>query len=310
MPASIFGDILAWNAPQRRLRSRSRKARRNRSSRRCRWAIMRRLDPKAASDDGHKYDRRRTFADLHIMNSVGESRTRLTNPAVGSVRRTTAVHQWALCLLTVTAVVMWHGTSQSQSRGAPSQFVGATIEGVVSSIVDGDTFDMVPNDSKRTIRIRVFGIDAPERGEAFSSVAMRHARVLLLDQRVRVTGRDVDMYHRLVATIVAGGQDIGAAMLSAGLACHFTRYSNDASLAAAEAAARKSGVGFWAPGASKPACTGQRRSVAGPFHGNRQSHVYHAPTCPNYMCRNCTQVFQTEAAAREAGFRPAGDCLR
>jgi hypothetical protein len=99
-------------------------------------------------------------------------------------------------------------------------------------------------------------------------------------------------------------------MLSAGLACHFTRYSNDASLATAEAAAQRSGAGFWAPGATKPACTRQQRTVAGPFRGNSQSRVYHAPTCPNYTCRNCTQVFQTESAAREAGFRPAGDCLR
>jgi hypothetical protein len=132
----------------------------------------------------------------------------------------------------------------------------------------------------------------------------------LLDQRVRITGRDVDQYDRLVATVVSGGHDVGTAMLSAGLACHFTRYSTDGSLAAAEAAAQKRAVGFWALGASRPACARPDRPVSGPFRGNLQSRVYHAPTCPNYTCKNCTQVFHTEAAARKAGFRPAGDCIR
>jgi endonuclease YncB( thermonuclease family) len=212
--------------------------------------------------------------------------------------------------LAITFVFVLHGASHSQSRGVLSRFIGVTIEGTVSSVVDGDTFDMVLNDSKRTIRVRVFGIDAPERNEPFSSVAVRRARVLLLDKRVTVTGRDVDQYDRLVATVVSGGQDIGTTMLAAGLACHFTRFSTDASLAAAEAAAQRSGLGFWAPGASKPVCARLQRTVVGPFRGNAQSRVYHAPTCPNYSCKNCTQVFQTEAAAREAGFRPAGDCLR
>jgi micrococcal nuclease len=216
-----------------------------------------------------------------------------------------------LGLLTISLVVLSQGSTHSQGGRTLSAFVGATIEGIVSSVVDGDTFDMVLDGSKRTTRVRVFGIDAPENGEPFSAMAVRRARVLLLDQRVRVTGRDVDQYGRLVGTVVSGGQDIGTAMLSAGLACHFTRYSNDASLATAEAAARRSGAGFWAPGAAKPACTTrQQRTAAGPFRGNSQSRVYHAPTCPNYACKNCTQVFQTEAAAREAGFRPAGDCLR
>lgn len=222
----------------------------------------------------------------------------------------TTVHFRPLGWLTITAVISFQDAGHSQRSPALSQFVGATIEGVVLSVVDGDTFDMVLNDSKRTIRIRVFGIDAPERGEPFSSVAARRARVLLLDQRVSVTGRDVDQYDRLVATVVSGGQDIGTTMLSAGLACHFTKYSNDTSLAATEAAARRNGAGFWAASASKPACTRQQRSVVGPFRGNFQSRVYHASTCPNYKCKNCTQVFQTEIAAREAGFRPAGDCIR
>ncbi len=38
--------------------------------------------------------------------------------------------------------------------------------------------------------------------------------------------------------------------------------------------------------------------------------VFHASTCTNYNCRNCSVVFATGAEAEAAGFKPAGDCLR
>jgi methylphosphotriester-DNA--protein-cysteine methyltransferase len=49
-------------------------------------------------------------------------------------------------------------------------------------------------------------------------------------------------------------------------------------------------------------------SVAGPFHGNVKSMVFHAPGCPNYNCTQCTAVFATAQDAVAKGFRPAADC--
>ncbi len=166
--------------------------------------------------------------------------------------------------------------------------------------------------------MRLEGIDAPERGEPFSSAATRWARVLLFDQVARVEGRDVDAYGRLVARVTVHGRDASVELIRAGLACHFTRYSSDAALARAEAEARQAGRGFWATGAARPRCaTASREAVhsgkdgnAAVFRGNTSSRVYHAPWCRNDNCRNCTRVFQSEAEARAAGFRPAGDCLR
>jgi hypothetical protein len=142
-----------------------------------------------------------------------------------------------------------------------------------------------------------------------------------------------------------GTLDASVEILHDGLACHFLRYSSDPVLAAAQQDARNNGRGFWAAGAQKPACVaenaafaasragaapapaagtsrspvpragasasspGGASAVRGPFHGNTQSRVYHQPSCPNYSCRNCTVVFESEADARRAGFRPAGDCL-
>lgn len=195
------------------------------------------------------------------------------------------------------------------------RYVGATINAAVTSIVDGDTVHVALGDGA-TITIRLDGIDSPERGEPFSDRATRETRVLLLTKQVQVRGTDVDRYGRLVARLVVDGVDVSTQLVRDGLACHFTRYSSDATLAAAQREAQQRGAGFWAAGAQKPACavgamkTQAPAGVAGPFHGNSSSHVYHAPGCTNYNCRNCTRVFASGAEAEAAGFRPAGDCLR
>jgi endonuclease YncB( thermonuclease family) len=215
----------------------------------------------------------------------------------------------ALCALAASITV------SAQVRA----LVGTRFDVRVVSIVDGDTFDAVPLDSTTgRIRIRLHGIDTPERGEPFSSAATKAARVLLFDQRATVEGRDVDRYGRLVARVTVQGADVRVTLVEEGLACHWVKYSREAVLATAEATARAQGRGFWAAGAQRPRCTtaSARATVHSSasegqvvFHGNTSSHVYHAPFCPNYTCKNCTRPFHSEAEAQAAGFRPAGDCI-
>jgi micrococcal nuclease len=182
----------------------------------------------------------------------------------------------------------------------------------------------------RPIRIRLQGVDAPEQGEVFSVEAKEFLRRLVADATVRVHGRALDDYGRLVARITARGQDASTALVRAGLACH--AYARDAALAQEESRARASGAGFWAPTAKKPRCVEQtafsapRRSGAARkpaeareparspresrgFRGNDSSKLYHASWCPNFNCRRCTRLFASEAEAKMAGFKPAGDCL-
>lgn len=207
---------------------------------------------------------------------------------------------------------------------APPQLrdlVGVGFDARVISVTDGDTVHVIPAGEKRAIRVRLEGVDAPERGEPFSDRARTFTRVMLFDQPARVEGRDVDRYGRLVARVVAAGKDASVELLKAGLACHYTYYSFDRVLAAAQTEARAAGRGFWANGAPKPGCVASSRApVAVPrenaeptgavFRGNTSSHVYHAPSCRNYNCKNCTRVFRSEAEAQAAGFTPARDCLR
>jgi endonuclease YncB( thermonuclease family) len=120
-------------------------------------------------------------------------------------------------------------------------------------VVDGDTV-RVRLDDGRAVSVRLGGIDAPEYGEPFSAQARNAVRVMLFQKRVQMIGTDVDRYDRLVARIVMDGRDSSVELVKAGLACHFTRYSSDAALAAAQQEAQAGQRGFWASGAARPAC--------------------------------------------------------
>jgi len=239
----------------------------------------------------------------------------------------------AVALLLVIASA---GTTLFQ-RGADSSprqdLVGRQVDAQVVRVADGDTLEAIVRGESRPIRIRLEGVDAPELGEVFSREAQRFLQALVAKVSVRVTGRDLDNYGRLVARVAAGGLDASTALVRAGLACH--AYARDAALAREESQARAVGVGFWAANAKKPICVertafsarssstsspatrGRRSTKATPpvresngFRGNENSKLYHAPWCPNYNCRNCTRLFASEAEAKMAGFRPAADCLR
>jgi endonuclease YncB( thermonuclease family) len=132
----------------------------------------------------------------------------------------------------------------------------------VITVSDGDTVRIRLDGTRRTIRVRLEGIDAPETGEPFSAQARNATRVLIFQKSVQVKATDVDNYNRLVARVFVSGKDASLALLQAGLACHFTRFENDAALATAQLEARTSGRGFWAANAQKPRCvrfTGERQ---------------------------------------------------
>jgi len=234
----------------------------------------------------------------------------------------------SLMLSMSVAVTAQRGASDTGRH----DLVGKPFDAVISRIGDGDTLDAIPVGESRAIRIRLEGIDAPEQDEVFGREAMALIRGLLFEQRVRVHGRELDRYGRLVARVARDGTDASAQLIRAGLACH--AYAYDAALAREEAQARTAGAGFWAAAAKKPACatttafsarqqtgapppsvppaleSAARGRTATAFRGNVESRLYHAPHCRNYTCRNCTQVFASEAEAKAAGFRPAGDCLK
>jgi micrococcal nuclease len=143
--------------------------------------------------------------------------------------------------------------SSAQSRPELLRLLGQTVSGTIVSVADGDTV-RARLDSGPTIRVRLEGIDAPERGEPFGTQARNATRVMLFNKKVRLKATDVDRYDRLVARIALEGKDSSIELVKAGLACHFTRFVNDPLLAQAQLSARTAGRGFWAADAAKPGC--------------------------------------------------------
>ena len=117
-------------------------------------------------------------------------------------------------------------------------------KGLVVKVVDGDTFDMKYGNEK--IRIRLYGIDAPERGQPFNMKAKEFIAELIAGKEVRVVIRNKDRYGRFVGDVyLRDGKHINAEIVRAGYAWHFRRYSDDPELARLETEAHQAKRGLW-----------------------------------------------------------------
>ena len=156
---------------------------------------------------------------------------------------------WLAGLLLFAELATAHGGVQSDAaRNTPP----ATFPAKVVGVRDGDTVELLYQG--RTVRVRMAHIDAPEAGQPFGKAAKQHLSALCFGKEVRVqqTGRP-DRYGRLVAVLFLNGVNLNKAMVSAGYAWHFTKYSRDGSYSAAQAQARAARRGLWAqPGAVPP----------------------------------------------------------
>lgn len=118
------------------------------------------------------------------------------------------------------------------------------ISGKVIKIVDGDTYDLLTAD-KQTLRIRMEGIDAPERGMPYYKVAKNYLGSLCFQKNVTVIVKETDVHGRLVANTYLDEKEIGQEMIRTGLAWHFKKYSSDTLLSRLETEARLNKKGLW-----------------------------------------------------------------
>lgn len=131
----------------------------------------------------------------------------------------------------------------------------AEKEGTCLKVLDGDTIIFREAGAVDSIKIRLWGIDAPEKGQAFGAEATRklarlieHKAVLLrFQQEARESAEGRDGYSRDLATIFRNGRNINLEMVQGGYAWHYAYYAAQAAeLAEAEHAARKARLGLWA----------------------------------------------------------------
>lgn len=120
----------------------------------------------------------------------------------------------------------------------------AAVSGRVVGITDGDTLAVLIDQTP--VKIRLEGIDAPEKRQAFGSASKAALSALVAGCTVSIAPTGKDRYGRTLARVHCGGVDVGREMIRQGMAWHFIRYNQDADLAGAEMAARGAKRGLWA----------------------------------------------------------------
>ena len=120
------------------------------------------------------------------------------------------------------------------------------LEGICVGVADGDSL-LLELPSGERVRVRLFGIDAPEKDQEFALPARKKLTGLVYDKSIRVEVRDVDQYGRYVGKVFAGARYVNRFMLKEGLAWHYRHYAaDDDVLSEAEARAKAAGKGIWA----------------------------------------------------------------
>lgn len=122
---------------------------------------------------------------------------------------------------------------------------GADFAGKVVRIIDGDTLEVLHDRSP--VRVRLEGIDCPEKAQPFGTKARQFAAELAFNELVTVKDHGKDRYGRTLGEVVLpDGRSLNQELVRAGFAWWYRRYSKDKTLEALEAAARAEKRGLWA----------------------------------------------------------------
>lgn len=115
----------------------------------------------------------------------------------------------------------------------------------VVAVLDGDTI-IVINQDKQETRIRLFGIDCPEKSQDFGQKAKQFTSELCFQKMVVIQSHGIDKYGRTLGDVLLpGGKVLNQELVRVGLAWHYKHYSNDPLLAKLEVVAREKKLGLW-----------------------------------------------------------------
>ncbi|MGH6610239.1 MAG: thermonuclease family protein [Burkholderiaceae bacterium] len=131
------------------------------------------------------------------------------------------------------------------------------LEGTIVAIADGDTLTVLDAD-KRQHKIRLDGIDAPERTQPYGERARQSLAQLAHGRSASLDCPKIDRYGRAVCRVTVDGIDVGLEQLRRGFAWHYVKYAHEqraidrALYAQAEIDARAKSAGLWSFGDPTP----------------------------------------------------------
>jgi endonuclease YncB( thermonuclease family) len=131
------------------------------------------------------------------------------------------------------------------------------LQGKVVAVADGDTITVLDPGNKQH-RVRLLGIDAPERSQDFGDNAKQYLSDLVFGKQIAIEYDKADRYGRILGKVTLGDRDVNREMIRAGLAWHYKFYERDQpqqdreTYSFEEARARKLKVGLWSQPAPTP----------------------------------------------------------
>lgn len=122
------------------------------------------------------------------------------------------------------------------------------IQAKVISVTDGDTLTMQYEDIK--FKVRLYCIDAPERGQPYSAKSKDSLTELTLEKEFTLEIKDKDQYGRIVGVLYEPKENgrkhnINLSMIRNGMAFVYPKYCTIFEYYRSEAVAKKNKVGVW-----------------------------------------------------------------
>jgi hypothetical protein len=184
----------------------------------------------------------------------------------------------------------------------------------VTDVIDGDTIIISSGE-----RVRLLGVNAPEKGRCYYKEAKQRLSTLLLEKNIRLEETRTDIYNRPMGLVYVNNTLINTQMIKEGYGKpDYTKNSQSALFIEAYNEAKEEQLGVNSEICKKladvpppdPLCV-----IKGNIDKATGDHFYHLPTCRHYDqivldLDTAEGYFCTEYEAQEAGFILAKDCLR
>jgi endonuclease YncB( thermonuclease family) len=128
--------------------------------------------------------------------------------------------------------------------------IAEIINGKVIGVADGDTVTVLDS-AKVQYKIRLTGIDAPEKAQPYGQVSKKSLSDLVFNKDVEISWEKRDRYQRILGKVLLDKQDICLEQVKRGMAWHYKQYQRDqsqedrTSYDLAEKKAREAKLGLW-----------------------------------------------------------------
>ncbi len=121
-----------------------------------------------------------------------------------------------------------------------------TLTAKCKHVFDGDSFAVIAEGETEETEIRLYGIDAPEKGQDYAKQAREKLIKLVRNKQVRIEVQGVDDYGRKIGKVYVGKTYVNLEMVKAGLAWYYEHHAKEAKdLKKAQSKARKAQKGLW-----------------------------------------------------------------